>query len=463
MMKHDVFPVFCLSAKNNMGSGRMMGFIDNVVPSAMEMNPEMSTEGEEIACDPNGPTSVFVFKTIIEPFLGRITYFKVMSGTLKTGQDLVNNQNDTSERFNQLFIMDGKNKNTVEQLVAGDIGATVKLKNTHTNHTLHDKSISYAIKPMEFPAPRITTAIKAKDKNDDEKLAEALREIHEEDPTTIYEYSRELKQLILHGQGELHFAVTEWKLANLHNIGIEFLKPRIAYRETIQRPADADYRHKKQSGGAGQFGEVYLKIEPYYEGMPEPTDFNVRGKDEIELEWGGKLIFYNCIVGGVIDARYIPSILKGVMEKMEVGPITGSYVRDIRVMVYDGKMHPVDSNDISFKIAGAQAFKTAFVKADPKILEPIQDLEVMVPDDLMGDVMTDLQTRRSVIQGMDSKGMYKVIKARTPLAEMYKYTTSLRSITQGRASFTTKFAEYATVPMDIQQKLMKEMQEAEED
>jgi elongation factor G len=279
----------------------------------------------------------------------------------------------------------------------------------------------------------------------------------------MYAYSRELKQLILHGQGELHFAVTEWKLANLHNIGIEFLKPRIAYRETIQRPAEADYRHKKQSGGAGQFGEVYLKIEPYYEGMPEPTDFNVRGKDEIELDWGGKLIFYNCIVGGVIDARYIPSILKGVMEKMEVGPITGSYVRDIRVMVYDGKMHPVDSNDISFKIAGAQAFKTAFIKADPKILEPIQELEVMVPDDLMGDVMTDLQARRSIIQGMDSKGVYKVIKAKTPLAEMYKYTTSLRSITQGRASFTTKFAEYASVPMEIQQKLMKEMQESEED
>jgi elongation factor G len=347
--------------------------------------------------------------------------------------------------------------------VAGDIGATVKLKNTHTNHTLHDKSVSFAIRPMEFPAPRITTAIKAKDKNDDEKLAEALRDINEEDPTTIYQYSRELKQLLLHGQGELHFVVTEWKLANLHNIAIEYMKPRIAYRETIQRAAEADYRHKKQSGGAGQFGEVYLKIDPYYEGAPEPTEFNVRGKEEIDLEWGGKLIFYNCIVGGVIDARYIPSILKGVMEKMEEGPITGSYVRDIRVMVYDGKMHPVDSNDISFKIAGAQAFKQAFIKADPKILEPIQDLEVMVPEELMGDVMTDLQTRRSIIQGMDNNGMYQIIKAKTPLAEMYKYTTSLRSITQGRASFTTKFAEYSPVPMDIQQRLMKEMQEAEQE
>ncbi|MCG8310061.1 MAG: elongation factor G [Cytophagales bacterium] len=463
MMKHEVFPIFCLSAKKNMGSGRLMGFIDNVAPTAAEMSPETTTEDEEISCDPSEPTSIFVFKTIIEPFLGKITYFKVMSGVLKTGQDLINNQNDTSERFNQLFIMDGKNKNSVDQLYAGDIGATVKLKDSHTNQTLHEKRVSYAIKPMEFPSPRITTAIKAKDKNDDEKLAEALREINEEDPTTLYEYSRELKQLIMHGQGELHFAVTEWKLANVYNIGIEFIKPRIAYRETIQKASDANYRHKKQSGGAGQFGEVFIRIEPYFEGMPEPTDFTVRGKEEIELDWGGKLVFYNCIVGGVIDARYIPSILKGVMEKMEEGPITGSYVRDIRVMVYDGKMHPVDSNDISFKIAGAQAFKSAFVNANPKILEPINDLEVMVPEELMGDVMTDLQTRRAIIQGMDSKGVYKVIKAKTPLAEMYKYTTSLRSITQGRASFSTVFAEYSPVPMDIQQKLMKEMQEKEEE
>ena len=463
MMNHEVFPIFCLSAKNNMGSGRLMGFIDNVAPAAIEMNPEITSEGEEIACDPGKPTSIFVFKTIIEPFLGKITYFKVTSGILKIGQDLVNNQNDTTERFNQLFIMDGKNKNNVDQLAAGDIGATVKLKNTHTNHTLHDKSVSFAIAPMEFPAPRITTAIKAKDKNDEEKLAEILREIHEEDPTTLFHYSRELKQLILNGQGELHFAVTEWKLSHLHNIEIEFIKPRIAYRETIQKSADADYRHKKQSGGAGQFGEVYIRIEPYYEGMAEPTDFNIRGKEEIDLEWGGKLIFYNCIVGGVIDTRYIPSIMKGIMEKMEEGPITGSYVRDIRVMVYDGKMHAVDSNDISFKIAGTMAFKAAFIKADPKILEPINDLEVMVPDDLMGDVMTDLQSRRSIIQGMDSKGVYKIIKAKTPLAEMYKYTTSLRSITQGRASFSTKFAEYSPVPMDIQQKLMKEMQTKEEE
>ncbi len=462
MMKHEVFPIFCLSAKNNMGSGRMMGFIDNVAPSAIEMNPAITTEDQPVKCDPNGPTSLFVFKTIVEPFLGKINFFKVTSGTLKVGDDLINNQTDTSERFSQLFIMDGKNRHNVEKLVAGDIGATVKLKNTHTNHTLHEKSESYEFKPMIFPDPRIRTAIRAKHKADEEKLAEVLRDIHEEDPTTIFEYSKELRQMILSGQGELHFAVTLWKLKHVYEVEAELYEPKIPYRETIQKGADASYRHKKQSGGAGQFGEVYLRIEPYMEGMAEPTDFNVRGKEVIDLPWGGNLIFYNCIVGGVIDARFIPSILKGVMEKMEEGPITGSYVRDIRVMVYDGKMHPVDSNDISFKIAGAMAFRQAFMNADPKILEPIYDVEVMVPEELMGEVMTDLQTRRSIIQGMDSKDHYQIIKVKIPLAEMHKYTTTLRSLTQGKASFSAKYAEYAPVPYDVQQKLMQETQEAVE-
>ena len=462
MMKHDVFPIFCMSAKKNMGSGRMMGFIDNVAPSSVELGPEITTEGEEVKCDPKAPASVFVFKTIVEPFLGKINFFKVTSGELKVGDELVNNQTDVTERFSQLFIMDGKNRHNVEKLVAGDIGATVKLKNTHTNHTLHTKSVSFEFKPMDFPEPRIRTAIRAKNKNDDEKLAEVLRDIHEEDPTTIFEYSKELKQMLLYGQGELHFTVTLWKLKHVYDIEAELYEPKIPYRETIQKGADADYRHKKQSGGAGQFGEVFLRIEPYTEGMPEPTDFNVRGKEEIPLAWGGKLVFYNCIVGGVIDARFIPSILKGVMEKMEEGPITGSYVRDIRVMVYDGKMHPVDSNDISFKIAGAMAFKQAFLKADPKLLEPVYDIEIMVPEELMGDVMTDLQTRRSIIQGMDSKDHYQIIMAKTPLAELHKYTTTLRSLTQGRASFSAKFAEYSPVPFDLQQKLMQEVHEAVE-
>lgn len=456
MMNREIFPVFCISAKNNMGSGRMMGFIDNVAPSTEEMPPEQTEDGEDIPCDLSKPAALFVFKTLVEPYLGKISFFKVCSGEVKTGMDLVNHQTGVVERLNQLFVMDGKNRTPVDRLVAGDIGATLKLKDTGTNHTLHTKEFSIAVRPIRFPEPRIRTAIQPKSKNDDEKMSEALKDIQQEDPTIRARYSRELKQVILEGQGELHFAVNQWKLEHIYGVKIEFLKPRIPYRETIQKPAAASYRHKKQSGGAGQFGEVFLKIEPYYEDMPEPTEFSVRNKEVVELEWGGKLVFYNCIVGGVIDARFIPSILKGVMEKMEVGPITGSYVRDVRVMVYDGKMHPVDSNDISFKIAGAQAFRQAFEQANPKILEPVYDMEVLVPEELMGDVMTDLQGRRSIIMGMDSDGDYQVIKARTPLSELYKYSTTLKSLTQGKASFTSSFAEYIPVPPDIQIKLSEE-------
>ena len=453
MMNGELYPIFCLSAKNNMGSGRMMGFIDNVAPSAREMPPEKTEDGREVPCDPSKPPVLFVFKTLVEPYLGKINFFKVCSGEVRTGMDLVNHQTGLTERFNQLFIMDGKNRNPVDKLVAGDIGATLKMKETNTNQTLRSKDVDLAIRPMIFPEPRIRTAITSVNKNDDEKLSEALKDIMQEDPTIKIQYSTELKQLILEGQGELHMTVTQWKLENIYGIPIKFLRPRIPYRETIQKPASATYRHKKQSGGAGQFGEVYLKIEPHVEGAPDPAEFNIRNKEEIKLDWGGKLVFYNCIVGGVIDARFIPSILKGVMEKMEEGPITGSYVRDVRVMVYDGKMHPVDSNDISFKIAGAQAFRHAFEQANPKILEPVYDLEVYVPEDLMGDVMTDLQSRRAIIMGMDSQGGYQVIKAKIPLAEMYKYSTTLKSLTQGRASFTSRFADYSPVPPDLQIKL----------
>ena len=461
MMKHQVFPVFCLSAKKDMGSGRIMGFIDNVAPSAQEMTPEETIDGKQVLCDPKKSTILFVFKTIIEPHLGKLSFFKVMSGEIKAGMDLINNKTGGLERLNQLFIMDGKNRNPVDMLVAGDIGATLKLKNTHTNNTLHEKGIDVTIKPIVFPEPKIRVAIVAKNKNDDEKLSEALKEIQEEDPTVLIEYSRELKQVLLSGQGELHLSAVKWKLEHIYHVDIEFVKPKIPYRETIQKQAESSYRHKKQSGGAGQFGEVYIKVEPYYEGMPDPTGFNIREKQEVPLEWGGKLVFYNCIVGGVIDQRFIPSVMKGIMEKMQEGPLTGSYVRDVRVILHDGKMHPVDSNDISFKIAGMMAFKDAFRQADPKILEPIYEVEVLVPEELMGDVVTDLQGRRSIITGMDSNGNYQVVKAKTPLSELDRYATSLRSITQGRASYQSKFAEYAPVPPDVQKKLAEEYKEVE--
>jgi elongation factor G len=461
MIKHEIFPVFVMSAKKNMGSGRMMGFIDNVAPTPLESNPETTIDDKELKLEPTKPTVLFVFKTHLEPNLGKLSFFKVISGEVTTNSELTNSQTGAVERIHQLFIMDGKNRTPVDKLVTGDIGATLKLKDTFTNQTLRARGYDVTVKPIEFPEPRIRTAIIAQSKNDDEKIGEVLSKIHQEDPTVQVEYSKELRQLIISAQGELHLAVCKYYLEQVYKLHVTFESPRISYRETIRRPSIASYRHKKQSGGAGQFGEVHLRVEPWFEGMPEPTEYNVRGKEFIDLPWGGKLVFYNCIVGGVIDARFIPSILKGVMEKMEEGPISGSYVRDVRVCVFDGKMHPVDSNDISFKIAGMMAFKDAFMRAEPQLLEPIYDLEVMLPEEVMGEVMGDLQTRRSIIMGMDSKGKYQVIKARTPLAELDRYSTSLRSLTQGRASFTQRFADYVPVPYEIQQKVSKSAQEVE--
>ncbi len=461
MIHHDLFPVFCMSAKKNMGSGRMMGFIDNVAPTALEAKPEKNSAGQDLPYDPAKPTVLFVFKTHLEPNLGKLSFFKVISGEINAGSELINSQTGATEKIHQLFIMDGKNRTPVEKLVTGDIGATLKLKDTYTNQTLRAKGYEVTIQPIEFPEPRIRTAIVALSKNDDEKIGEVLSKIHQEDPTLQVEYSKELKQLILSAQGELHLAVCKWYLENVYKLHIRFETPRISYRETIRRPAIASYRHKKQSGGAGQFGEVHMKIEPYFEGMPEPEEYNVRGKEVIDLPWGGRLAFYNCIVGGVIDMRFIPSILKGVMEKMEEGPISGSRVRDVRVCVFDGKMHAVDSNDISFKIAGMMAFKDAFMRAEPQLLEPIYDVEVFLPEEVMGEVMGDLQTRRALIMGMDSNGQHQVIKARVPLAELDRYSTALRSLTQGRARFHQQLAEYAPVPHEIQQQVAKATQELE--
>jgi elongation factor G len=325
---------------------------------------------------------------------------------------------------------------------------------------------------VKFPAPKYRIAIKAQSESDDEKLGEALNKIHLEDPTIVIEYSKELKQIIVHGQGEYHLNIMKWHLDNIYKIPTNFNAPKIPYRETITKSAQADYRHRKQSGGAGQFGEVHMIIEPYVEGTPELTSMkmggkdmkiSVRGKDEIELDWGGKLVYCNCIVGGSIDARFMPAILKGIMEKMEIGPLTGSYARDIRVYVYDGKMHPVDSNEISFRLAGRNAFSQAFKNATPKILEPVYDVEIMVPSDRMGDVISDLQGRRGMVLGMESEKRFEIIKARVPLAEMNKYSTALSSITGGRAMYSMKFSEYSQVPGDVQEAVIKAYSEEEEE
>ncbi len=465
LIQRDLFPVFCVAAKKDMGVRRLMEFLGNIVPFVSEMPPPKTVDGKEVKVDPNGCASLFVFKTSIEPHLGEVSFFKVMSGKVKESDDLINMNREAKERLSQLYCVAGNTRTKVTELVAGDIGATVKLKETHTNHTLNEKGCDYIFEPIKYPDPKYRTAIKAANEGDDEKLGEALQKMHEEDPTIIVEYSKELKQVLVHGQGEFHLNTLKWRIENNEKIHVEFLEPKIPYRETITKIARADYRHKKQSGGAGQFGEVHMIIEPYYEGMPDPTTLkvdgqeiklNVRNTDVVELEWGGKLVFNNCIVGGSIDNRFMPAILKGIMERMEEGPLTGSYARDIRVSVYDGKMHPVDSNEISFKLAGRNAFSTAFKNAGPKILEPIYDVEVKVPSDRMGDVMSDLQGRRAIIEGMSSEKGFEVIKAKVPLKEMNKYSTALSSITGGRAFYTMKFAKYDKVPPEIQDQLLKE-------
>ena len=455
MIHHDLFPLFCVSAKRNMGSGRIMGFIDNVCPSPAEMPVQTTLSGELLPCDAGGPACIFIYKTLSEAHIGDMSFFKVYSGTVKSGMELVNESNGVTEKLNQLFIVEGNKRTAVNELSAGDIGATIKLKHTHVNNTLHARGKNYELPPIDFPNPLMSVAIEAAQKGDEEKLSLALHQVQEEDPTVRVEASQELRQTLLHCQGELHLAVIKWKLEHIaRNLHVQFSQPRIPYRETIRKPVQSSYRHKKQSGGAGQFGEVYMQVEPWFEGMPDPKGFSVRGREEYPLEWGGKLVFLNCIVGGAIDLRFLPSILKGVMEKMHEGPLTGSYVRDVRVIVYDGKMHPVDSNDISFKIAGLMAFKQAFQQADPQILEPIYTVTVLGPDDQTGSIISDLQTRRAIMEGMDTEGHFTKIIARVPLAEMNDYSSSLRSITQGRAKFRMQFQEYAPVPAELQRKLI---------
>lgn len=465
LLSRDMFPVFCVSAQKDMVVRRLMEFLGNVVPNVSSTAKPQTKNGEEIAPDASAPTSIYVFKTSVEPHIGEVSYFKVMSGTLKAGDDMVNINRNSKERISQLFAVAGQIRTNVDFLVAGDIGATVKLKDTRTGNTLNAKGCEYDFKDINFPAPKYRRAIKAVSESDEEKLSEVLTRMREEDPTWIVEMSKELKQTIVHGQGEFHLRTLKWRVENNDKIAIEFKEPKIPYRETITKTSRADYRHKKQSGGAGQFGEVHLIVEPYFEGTPIPEIYrfggqeykiSVRDKQEIPLEWGGKVVFINSIVGGAIDARFLPAILKGVMDRMEQGPLTGSYARDVRVIVYDGKMHPVDSNEISFRLAGRNAFAQAFKEAGPKLLEPIYDVIVHAPSDRLGDVMSDLQGRRAVIMGMESEKGFEKLSAKVPLKELSNYSTSLSSLTGGRASFSMKFASYELVPMDVQDKLLKE-------
>ena len=472
LVHRDLYPIFCVSAEKDMCVRRTMEFLGNVVPYVRDLPAPVNTEGEEIKPDSEAPTSLFFFKTTVEPHVGEVSYFKVMSGKVHEGDDLINTNRGSKERMGQIFAPAGQQRTKIEELVAGDIGAAVKLKDVRTGNTLNAKGVDNKFDFIKYPDPKYRRAIKAENEKDTEKMNEVLQRMREEDPTWLIENSKELKQLIVSGQGEFHLKTLKWRIENNDKIPIVFSEPRIPYRETITKAARADYRHKKQSGGAGQFGEVHLVVEPYTEGMPAPDvyrfngqEFKVQARDTqtYNLDWGGKLVFVNSIVGGAIDARFLPAILKGIMSRLEQGPLTGSYARDVRVVVYDGKMHPVDSNEISFMLAGRNAFSEAFKNAGPKILEPIYDISVFVPSDKMGDVMSDLQGRRAMIMGMESERGIEVLKAKVPLKEMSNYSISLSSLTGGRASFTMKFASYELVPSDVQDKLLKEYAESQKD
>ena len=467
LIARGMFPVFCVCGGKDMGVRRLMEFLGNVVPFVSEMPKVENTDGKEVAPDVNGPESLYFFKTSVEPHIGEVSYFKVMSGKVREGDDLLNADRGSKERIAQIYVVAGGNRVKVEELQAGDIGAAVKLKDVKTGNTLNGKDCDYKFNFIKYPNSKYSRAIKPVNEADVEKMMTILNRMREEDPTWVIEQSKELKQTLVHGQGEFHLRTLKWRLENNEKLQVKFEEPKIPYRETITKAARADYRHKKQSGGAGQFGEVHLIVEPYKEGMPVPDTYKfngqefkitVRGTEEIPLEWGGKLVFINSIVGGSIDARFLPAIMKGIMSRLEQGPLTGSYARDVRVIVYDGKMHPVDSNEISFLLAGRNAFSEAFKNAGPKILEPIYDVEVFVPSDRMGDVMGDLQGRRAMIMGMSSEKGFEKLVAKVPLKEMSSYSTALSSLTGGRASFIMKFASYELVPTDVQDKLIKDFE-----
>ncbi len=454
----EVTPVFCVSAKKDIGVKRLLEFTKNVA-----LSPDV---------DDTKPASLFIYKNMLEPHLGEVSYFKVMSGVITPGIDLEDPETSNKERFSAIYAVAGTRKEPVDSLRAGDFGCVVKLKNGKSNTTLSAIGSGIVQEKIVYPAPKFRCAIKAKVQQDEQKLGDALKKISSQDPTVVVEYSKELRQTILSGNGEQHINIVKTRLVNEYGVQVELFAPKVPYRETITKVATAQYRHKKQSGGAGQFGEVHLLVCPA-EGELN-TKFKIDGKETIlnvktsevtDLEWGGKLEFYNCVVGGAIDLGFMPAILKGIKERMVEGPLTGSYARDIRVFVYDGKMHPVDSKEIAFIIAGRNAFKEAFRNAGPKILEPIYNVEVMTPGEYQGAVMSDIQNRRGILGDLGSDKGFSILKARIPLAELYRYSTTLSSLTSGSATFTMEFADYQPVPGDVQTKLLAEYeaQDKEED
>jgi len=454
IVKGEAYPVFCVSARKDIGVKRLLEFLGNVAPAPSAKSDD--------------PVSLFIYKNDVEKNLGEVSYFKVMGGTLQAGAELEDPQTGNKERLSALYLIAGQKKESVTQLSAGDFGCAVKLKNSKSGTTLSLPGSGIVYDKVVYPAPKYSCAIKAKVQQEDQKLGEALKKIASVDPTFIVEYSKELRQTIINCNGEQQLNIVKYQLNNDYKLDVDIFAPKVPYRETITKIAAAQYRHKKQSGGAGQFGEVHLIVCPAegelntkFKIDGKETVLNVKTQEVTDLEWGGKLEFYNCVVGGAIDLGFMPAILKGIKEKMSEGPLTGSYARDIRVFVYDGKMHPVDSKEIAFIIAGRNAFKEAFRNAGPKILEPIYDVEVMTPTEYQGAVMSDLQNRRGMLGEMGADKGFAILKARVPLAELYKYSTTLSSLTSGSATFSMSFADYQPVPADVQDKLLKAYVETE--
>ena len=464
VLKRQLFPIFLTSAAETTGVARLLNFFVAVCPSPTELPPVQTVSGKALPANADGEPVAFTYRTMAEQHVGDYSFFRIFSGSLAPGMDLENAQTGAVERLGQLFSINGRNRDSVERMYAGDLGALVKLKNTHTNNTLRNKGSQVVIPPIEFPAPRYTVAIRASKEGEEDKLAQGLHQLAEEDPALQLVHDQHLKQMVLGGQGEVHLEIARFRLRNRYGVEVEYDKPKVAYRETVQTQSRSSYRHKKQTGGAGQFADISIMVEPINGEFAPPADITVRGTQVQETPWGSKVEFIDAIVGGVIDMRrFFGAIQKGVMEATQNGPIAGYPVGDVRVVVFDGGMHPVDSNENAFKTAARMCFRDAFRKAQPALLEPIYDLEVLVPGDFTGDVMGDLNTRRARIQGIEAEGPFQKIVAQAPESELYRYSTALRSITQGRGLHLARFNHYEAMPRHAQDKVVAEAEAVEDE
>ncbi len=457
VLSRKVFPLFAASSTKNVGITPLMDFIVDFCPSPLDASPPIAYvpgTDQTVQLSPDSETALFIFKTISEPHVGELSFFRVFSGHVGGGTELVNMSNGRGERLNQLYTMNGKGRTEVPMLHFGDIGGVVKLKNSHTNNTLAAKGATFAIPTIWFPAPIADGAVSLKGKGDEAKVAEGLHMMHEEDPTFNVYLDGETHQTVVSGLGELHLDVILKRLQAKYGVEVELNPPRIPYRETIRGAANTSYRHRKQTGGSGQFGEVHLHIEPWDEHRPVPGAYQVRGEELEDLPWGGKFHFINSIVGGSIDARFVPAVKKGVLETLQRGAFAGYPMTNVRVILHDGKMHAVDSNENAFKTAARMCFKQGVKECRPQLMEPIWNIEVVAPIDHMGDIMSDLSSRRGRILGMDSRGTAQVIKAQIPLAELYGYAARIRGLTQGRGSYTRTFSHYEEMPREVESKIV---------